>query len=146
MAVVRKQESEAKQPQLCTPRKLNINEGDWSPKWAYEACLRLVEEGRLPQAIVAASDHTALGVIRAFAEKGVRVPEDVSVVGFDDIEGSDYFLPPLTTVRQDFTNLAVASMEVLLGAIDGRRVKRTPGPPMLVVRSSTAPAVGRSLQ
>jgi len=121
-------------------------EGDWSPKWAYEAGLRLVEEGRLPQAIVAASDHTALGVIRAFAEKGVRVPEDVSVVGFDDIEGSDYFLPPLTTVRQDFTNLAVASMEVLLGAIDGRRVKRTPGPPMLVVRSSTAPAVGRSLQ
>ncbi|MDF2052222.1 substrate-binding domain-containing protein [Arthrobacter sp. Cr_A7] len=118
-------------------------EGDWSPKWAYETSLRLVDEGRLPQAIVAASDHTALGAIRAFAEKGVRVPEDVSIVGFDDIEGSDYFLPPLTTVRQDFTTLAVASIEVLLGAIDGREVDRTPGPPKLVVRMSSAPAISR---
>jgi DNA-binding LacI/PurR family transcriptional regulator len=103
--------------------------------------LRLVEEGNIPQAIVAASDHTALGVIRAFAEKGVRVPEDVSIVGFDDIEGSDYFLPPLTTVRQDFTALADASIEVLLGAIGGREVDRTPSPPTLVVRMSSAPAV-----
>jgi DNA-binding LacI/PurR family transcriptional regulator len=116
-------------------------EGDWSPKWAYETGLRLVEEGNIPQAIVAASDHTALGVIRAFAEKGVRVPEDVSIVGFDDIEGSDYFLPPLTTVRQDFTALADASIEVLLGAIGGREVDRTPSPPTLVVRMSSAPAV-----
>ncbi|MFP3462681.1 LacI family DNA-binding transcriptional regulator [Arthrobacter globiformis] len=115
-------------------------EGDWSPKWAYETGLRLVEEGNIPQAIVAASDHTALGVIRAFAEKGVRVPEDVSVVGFDDIEGSDYFLPPLTTVRQDFTTLAAASIDVLLGAIEGREVDRDPSPPTLVVRRSSAPA------
>ncbi|MFC0458327.1 LacI family DNA-binding transcriptional regulator [Arthrobacter liuii] len=80
-------------------------EGDWSPKWAYETGLQLVKENKVPQAIFAASDHTALGLIRAFAENGVRVPEDVSIVGFDDIEGSDYFLPPLTTVRQDFTSL-----------------------------------------
>jgi len=114
-------------------------EGDWSPKWAYETGLRLVEEGKLPQAIVAASDHTALGVIRAFTEKGVRVPEDVSIVGFDDIEGSDYFLPPLTTVRQDFTTLAITSIDMLLGAIEGREVDRTPNPPKLVIRQSSAP-------
>lgn len=118
-------------------------EGDWSPKWAYETGLRLVEEDNIPQAIVAASDHTALGVIRAFAEKGLRVPEDVSVVGFDDVEGSDYFLPPLTTVRQDFTSLAVASIDVLLGAIEGREVDRTPSPPTLVVRMSSAPPLTR---
>lgn len=118
-------------------------EGDRSPKWAYEAGLRLVDEGRLPQAIVAASDHTAPGVIRAFAEKGVRVPEYVSIVGFDDIERADYFLPPLTTVRQDFTTLAVSRCEVLLGAIDGREVDRTPAPPTLVVRMSSTPAVSR---
>jgi DNA-binding LacI/PurR family transcriptional regulator len=118
-------------------------EGDWSPKWAYETGLRLIEEGKVPQAIFAASDHTALGLIRAFAENGVRVPEDVSIVGFDDIEGSDYFLPPLTTVRQDFTALATASTEVLLGTIDGREVDRTPNPPTLVVRkSSVSPAIG----
>jgi DNA-binding LacI/PurR family transcriptional regulator len=126
------------QPGLCL-------EGDWSPRWAYETGLRLVEEGRVPQAIVAASDHTALGVIRAFAEKGVRVPDDVSIVGFDDIEGSDYFLPPLTTVRQDFPALALASIEVLLGTLEGNDVDRTPIPPTLVVRASSAPpAAARS--
>lgn len=115
-------------------------EGDWSPRWAYETGLRLIREDRIPQAIFAASDHTALGLIRAFAENGVRVPEDVSVVGFDDIEGSDYFLPPLTTVRQDFTALALMSMEVLIGAMEGREVDRTPIPPTLVVRNSSTQA------
>ncbi|MET1086223.1 MAG: LacI family DNA-binding transcriptional regulator [Arthrobacter sp.] len=115
-------------------------EGDWSPRWAYETGLQLVREGRVPQAIFAASDHTALGLIRAFAESGVRVPDDVSVVGFDDIEGSDYFLPPLTTVRQNFTALALMSMEVLIGAMEGREVDRTPIAPTLVVRNSSTRA------
>jgi DNA-binding LacI/PurR family transcriptional regulator len=115
-------------------------EGDWSPGWAYETGLQLVREARIPEAIFAASDHTALGLIRAFAENSVRVPDDVSVVGFDDIEGSDYFLPPLTTVRQDFTALAHMSMEVLLGAMEGRDVDRTPIAPTLVVRNSSTRA------
>jgi len=119
-------------------------EGDWSPRWAYEAALQLVREGRIPQAIFAASDHTALGLIRAFAENGVRVPEDVSVVGFDDIEGSDFFLPPLTTVRQNFTALALMSTEVLIGAMEGREVDRTPIAPTLVVRNSATRATSRS--
>lgn len=115
-------------------------EGDWSPRWAYETGLRLVDEGRVPQAIFAVSDHTALGLIRAFAEHGIRVPHDVSIVGFDDVEGSDYFLPPLTTVRQDFRALAQASIDVLVGAIEGREADRTPSAPTLVVRESTRPA------
>jgi DNA-binding LacI/PurR family transcriptional regulator len=115
-------------------------EGDWSPTWAYETGLRLVEEGHVPQAIFAASDHTALGLIRALSESGLRVPEDVSVVGFDDVEGSEFFLPPLTTVRQDFAALAHASIEVLLGAIEGREVDRAPSQPTLVARKSAAPA------
>jgi DNA-binding LacI/PurR family transcriptional regulator len=117
-------------------------EGDWSPGWAYETGLRLAREGTLPQAIFAASDHTALGLIRALTESGVRVPEDVSVVGYDDIEGSDYFLPPLTTVRQDFTALAHASIDVLLGAIQGLQVDRAPIEPTLVVRESAIRAPG----
>lgn len=115
-------------------------EGDWSPKWAYETGLRLVKENRVPQAIFAASDHTALGLIRAFAENGVRVPDDVSIVGFDDIEGSDYFLPPLTTVRQDFTSLASTSIEVLLGVIAGKDVDRAPAAPALIPRQSAVRA------
>ncbi|MDQ0692120.1 LacI family DNA-binding transcriptional regulator [Arthrobacter sp. W4I7] len=118
-------------------------EGDWSPKWAYETGLRLVREGTVPQAIFAASDHTGLGLIRAFTENGIRVPDDVSIVGFDDVEGSDYFLPPLTTVRQDFTALALMSTEVLIGAMEGRDVDRTPIPPTLVVRNSARQATSR---
>ena len=115
-------------------------EGDWSPGWAFATGLRLVREKKVPQAVFAASDHTALGLIRAFAECGIRVPEDVSIVGFDAVEGSDFFLPPLTTVRQDFAALAHASIEVLLGAIEGREVDRAPSEPTLVVRASAAPA------
>lgn len=114
-------------------------EGDWSPRWAYETGLRLIDEGALPPAVFAVSDHTALGLIRAVAERGLRVPEDVSVVGFDDVEGSDYFLPPLTTVRQDFGALAHASLEVLLATIEGRDVIPSPSAPTMVVRDSTAP-------
>jgi DNA-binding LacI/PurR family transcriptional regulator len=117
-------------------------EGDWSPRWAYETALRLIDEGDLPEAIFAVSDHTALGLVRALAEKGLRVPDDISVVGFDDVEGSDYFRPPLTTVRQDFPALARSSLEVLLAAIEGRAVNPTPIAPTLVVRDSAAPARG----
>jgi DNA-binding LacI/PurR family transcriptional regulator len=136
---VRKRGWEAALRDAGLPRGLLL-EGDWSPRWAYETALRLVDEGRVPQAIFAASDHTALGVIRAFAERGVDVPDDVSIVGFDDIEGSDYFRPPLTTVRQDFNALALASIEVLLGAVEGHEVDRAPGSPKLIVRQSSAPA------
>lgn len=113
-------------------------EGDWSPGRAYETGLRLVTE-RVPGAIFAASDHTALGLIRAFYESGIRVPDDVSVVGYDDIEGSGFFLPPLTTVRQDFTALARNSIDRLLGSIEGREVDWAPIVPVLVARDSTAP-------
>ncbi|MDH2444842.1 LacI family DNA-binding transcriptional regulator [Amnibacterium sp. CER49] len=118
-------------------------EGDWSPRWAYETTLRLIDEGRLPEAVFAVSDHTALGLIRAVAERGLRVPEDISVVGFDDVEGSDYFRPPLTTVRQDFPALARSSLEVLLAAIEGRAVSRSPSSPTLIVRESAAPRAQR---
>lgn len=114
-------------------------EGDWSPRWAYETARRLIDEGRLPDAVFAVSDHTALGLIRAATELGLRVPEDVSVVGFDDVEGSDYFRPPLTTVRQDFAALARSSLEVLLAAVEGRDVTPKPNAPTLVIRDSAAP-------
>lgn len=116
-------------------------EGDWSPRQAYETGLLLVDKG-VPGAIFAASDHMALGLIRAFSEHGVRVPGDVSVVGYDDIDGSDFFLPPLTTVRQDFTALGRGSVERLVGSIEGRDVDWTPITPVLVVRDSTSPPKG----
>ena len=84
----------------------------------------------------------ALGLLRAFNEAGVRVPDDVSVVGFDDQPEAGYFTPPLTTVRQDFEELGRRCMDLMLTAIgDGDGVTATVVEPELVVRRSTsAPA------
>lgn len=115
------------------PRSL---EGDWTPRWAYETGLRFVAEG-LPDAIFAASDHSALALYRAFAENGIRIPQDISIVGFDDLEASDYFYPPLTTVRQDFTGLGQRAVELLVAAIEGHSIDPTPIIPLFIERDST---------
>ncbi|GAA0448140.1 LacI family transcriptional regulator [Paractinoplanes deccanensis] len=109
---------------------------DWSAAAGHEAAA----EAGDATAIVCANDQIALGVTRALAERGLRVPEDVSVVGYDDMPESAYFSPPLTTVRQDF---------ILHGAHAFRRVldrlepdaSREPLPTVedrLIVRGSTA--------
>jgi DNA-binding LacI/PurR family transcriptional regulator len=91
-------------------------------------------------AVFCANDQMALGLLRALAEHGRQVPADVSVVGFDDIPESAYFLPPLTTVRQDFGDLGRQALRLLLDRISDRQVSsdRLPLPPELVVRASTA--------
>ena len=91
-------------------------------------------------AVFCGNDTMALGVIRALAERGLRVPDDVSVVGFDDVPEAGYYLPPLTTVRQDFGVLGRQALSTLIdrmsGAIPaGRRVRVAPE---LVVRASAA--------
>jgi DNA-binding LacI/PurR family transcriptional regulator len=91
-------------------------------------------------AVFAANDRMALGLIHALHESGIRVPEDVSVVGFDDLPDARHFLPPLTTVRQDFRALGALSVETLLAELEGREVPdRALLEPELVVRASTAP-------
>jgi DNA-binding LacI/PurR family transcriptional regulator len=92
-------------------------------------------------AVFAANDHLALGVLRALNERGRRVPEDVSVVGFDDVPEAAYYIPPLTTVRPDFDAVAAASIDLLLAQItSGQRLgDRRVLTPTLVTRSSVAP-------
>jgi DNA-binding LacI/PurR family transcriptional regulator len=82
----------------------------------------------------------ALGVMRALAERGLRVPADVSVVGFDDVPEAGYYLPPLTTVRQDFGEVGRKALNTLIermpGAIAaGLRVRVDPE---MIVRTSAA--------
>ncbi|MFC7407042.1 LacI family DNA-binding transcriptional regulator [Georgenia alba] len=117
-------------------------EAGWDTVDGYRVAHELVAAGELPDAIFAANDYLALGMIRAFTESGVRVPEDLSVIGFDDIEGAAYFNPPLTTVRQPFDAVGRAVVEVLLaglGAESGasRPVEPVALPPELVPRSSS---------
>jgi DNA-binding LacI/PurR family transcriptional regulator len=112
--------------------------GDWSPRSGYEAGQII---SRMPEvtAVFVANDQMALGVLRALNEHGKRVPDDVSLVGFDDIPEAAYFTPPLTTVRQDFAELGKRCLELLLARIEGaEQSARLVVPPELVVRESTA--------
>ena len=88
-----------------------------------------------------ANDQMALGVLRALAEAGVHVPDQVSVVGFDDVPEAAYFTPPLTTVRQEFDKLGVLALKLLLGqmAADPGEEGHVVVQPRLVVRQSAAP-------
>ena len=114
-------------------------DGDWSAASGYRAALELIDDG-LPSAVFAGNDEMALGMLRAFAERGVRVPKEVSLVGFDDIAGAALFAPPLTTVRQEFDELGRNCLAMLVAAIDGGDpVSPALVQPTLLVRSSAAP-------
>ena len=114
--------------------------GDWSAESGYLGALKLAKR-RDVTAIFAANDQMALGALLAMHELGRPVPDDVSIAGFDDIPEAAYLVPPLTTVRQDFSLVGRRSLESLLLASDqGKRVESTlMVPPELVVRQSTAP-------
>ena len=113
-------------------------DGDWSAARGYAVGRQLLHEG-LPGSVFAANDQLALGLLHAFAEGGVRVPHDVSVVGFDDVDGSAHFFPPLTTVRQDFAALGERCLGLLLAAIQGEDLAPDLIAPRLVVRASSGP-------
>jgi DNA-binding LacI/PurR family transcriptional regulator len=119
--------------------------GDWSSASGHAAGLQMVAEN-LPTAVFSANDQMALGLLRAFAEAGVSVPGDVSVAGFDDIPEAAYFVPPLTTVRQEFPALAAKCLDQLDRMLQGEPGHNVRIRPRLVVRSSTssAPAAVRS--
>lgn len=115
-------------------------EGDFTAASGHRLALALADrDGGPPGAVFAGNDQMAMGVLAAFAERGVRVPQDVSLVGFDDMAGSGYLVPALTTVRQDFVALGSGAIEVLLDMLGGRTGGHRKIPPELVVRRSTAP-------
>ncbi|MET0734267.1 MAG: LacI family DNA-binding transcriptional regulator [Microbacterium sp.] len=112
--------------------------GDWSAASGYRVGLELqVEPG---SAIFVANDHMAIGLLSALRERGLRVPEDVSVIGFDDVPEAGYLYPPLTTVRQDFGTLGELIMQKVLIAVEEPEsiTEDTPIPTHLIVRQSTS--------
>jgi len=108
----------------------------WTAADGHEVGRHLLRTG-LPPAIFAANDQLALGLLHAFWEAGVRVPDDVAVVGFDDESGAAHYMPPLTTVRQDFGALGRLATESFRAAYAGERLGRRTVAPQLVVRSSS---------
>ncbi len=113
--------------------------GDWSPRAGYDLGRRLSRNHDVT-AVFVANDQMALGVLRAMHESGRRIPDELSIVGFDDIPEARYFLPPLTTVRQDFDELGSRSVHLLLRIMsDGDRLPSSPHvEPELIVRASTS--------
>jgi len=91
--------------------------GDWSATSGYQATRRLLEAGRSFSAIFAQNDRMAVGAIRALREAGRRVPDDVSVIGFDDIPLASYFDPPLTTLRQPMEESGQRAVRLLIETI-----------------------------
>jgi len=93
-------------------------EGNWTAASGYMATCELLKQGISFSALVVGNDQMALGAMRALREHGLRVPDDVSVVGFDDIPEAPFFEPPLTTIRQDFAALGEQSVEYLIALIN----------------------------
>ena len=115
--------------------------GDWSSRSGYELGRRLASDPEVT-AVFVANDQMALGVLRAMHEQRRRIPADVSIIGFDDIPEAAYFLPPLTTVRQDFIELGNRALRLMLETIDDGAGPRGVASvqPELIVRASTGGA------
>lgn len=116
-------------------------EGDWSATSGFEAVAKLYARGVNFTALFAQNDRMAIGAIRALRERGVRIPQDVSVIGFDDLPLASYFDPPLTTMRQDMFGIGREAARLLVRALEDptsphRQIRL---PAELVVRNSTAP-------
>lgn len=114
---------------------------DESKQGGYEAGLHLLSLPEPPTAIVAFSDLMAAGILKAAQERGVRVPQDISVVGFDDMEIAQVVTPELTTIRQPFEEMGRVGSDMLFRLIskqplEATRIELTAG---LVIRASTAP-------
>ncbi|MFI9586634.1 LacI family DNA-binding transcriptional regulator [Streptomyces sp. NPDC052236] len=124
-----------------------VRHGEFSESGGRRRMRELLDLAEPPTAVFVCSDGMALGVYQALAERGLRVPEDISVVGFDDLPESRWATPALTTVRQPLSEMAATALRLLVLLMAGERAEqaeqpgcpRTELPTRLVVRDSTAP-------
>jgi DNA-binding LacI/PurR family transcriptional regulator len=121
---------------------VQIDIADSTPQLGYPFGKRLLERKVPFTALFAYNDISALGAIRAFQEAGWRVPQDISVIGFDDIQSAAYSSPSLTTVRQPLAHMGRLAAQTLLGRIEGEKdfAQEIRIEPELVVRQSTTTA------
>jgi DNA-binding LacI/PurR family transcriptional regulator len=124
-------------PELVVHLQLNIS----SPELGYPVVQQLLTQKRPFTALISFNDIAAIGAIRAFRDHNIRVPEDVSIVGFDDIQGAAFHNPSLTTIRQPLHNMGTTAARILLQRLRG--LKEYPEQiaivPELIIRESTLP-------
>jgi LacI family transcriptional regulator len=126
---------------LCVQLQLRVS----TPELGFVPANELLTRGAAFTALVCYNDIAAIGAIRALMNHGLRVPEDVSVVGFDDIEGAAYHNPSLTTIRQPLNEMGKVSARILLQRIRGQQAmpENVPILPELIIRESTCPPPAR---
>ena len=119
--------------------KSSVISADWLIETGYTIGLELDLDKSQTTAIVAANDHLALGLMKAFHERSIAVPERVSIVGFDDIPEAPYLEPALTTLRPDFDQLGKLAVGLLLGSVSpSETLDNKTLYPELIIRNSTA--------
>jgi DNA-binding LacI/PurR family transcriptional regulator len=116
-----------------------VLEGDWSASSGYEAFMALARVDNLPTAVFAQNDRMAMGVLRAARDMNLNVPDQLAVIGVDDMPLASYFDPPLTTMRQDMARIGREAVRLLIRAIEEPKSPRQHLrlPAELVVRHST---------
>lgn len=143
LTIARREGMVAERKRLGLPMRPEwIIRGDFSLESGHEAAQRILAMRDRPTAVFCSADMVAFGLIAGLIAGGLQVPEDISVVGFDDIEMSGSFVPALTTIRQDRHSLGRRAAEVLLKSLANTSEKRGREPAMpveLVIRASTAP-------
>jgi DNA-binding LacI/PurR family transcriptional regulator len=113
--------------------------GDGTPVRGLDAMSRLLSLPEPPTAVFCYNDREALGAMRAVREYGLRIPDDISIVGFDDLFLSSYTHPPLTTIRQPKHEMGRQATEILFGLLSGDQPRSQISQGTLIVRESTAP-------
>jgi LacI family transcriptional regulator len=114
---------------------------NWGCRPGYEAMQRLLGRSPQPTAVFAATDLTAIGAMSAVRDAGLRVPDDISVMGLDNIEAGAYFNPTLTTIWQFLAELASVGVQMLLDILSQKEPSQSERvlDPALIIRQSTAP-------
>ncbi|MGL5335087.1 MAG: substrate-binding domain-containing protein [Enterovibrio sp.] len=133
--------------QACLPIDPNwIIESDFECAGGYNAFIKLYQRGKLPSALFVSNDMMAMGALQAASQKGLRVPDDLSLIGYDDVHIANFMMPALTTIHQPKYRLGKAAVDTLLYRLEN---PNTPAQivqlePTLVVRSSVAPFKDRT--
>lgn len=117
------------------------SEGDWTCNSGYQGMQHILGGHEIPTAVFAANDRMAIGAMQAIIEKGMRVPEDISVIGIDDIEVASFQSPALTTIRQSFGQMAAQCVRLLIDILAGKEPAQLQivMEPQLIERKSTSP-------
>ncbi|WP_078410208.1 LacI family DNA-binding transcriptional regulator [Priestia abyssalis] len=100
----------------------NVLIGEWGPGGGYQLMKQAIEKGNLPSAMVVASDPMVIGALRALYEADIKVPEDISIISFDDIEAAAFLNPPLSTVKIHTHEMGKTAAKLLWDRLNGRGV------------------------